>query len=38
MKEALKHYPNARIEILNDALKLYNSPPLIPYRKMPRIE
>lgn len=38
LKEALKHYPTARIEILNDALKLHTSPPLIPYRKMPRIE
>jgi hypothetical protein len=34
MIEALKHYPTARIEILNDAIKLYNSPALIPYRKI----
>jgi hypothetical protein len=37
LKEALKHYPTARIEILNDAIKLYNSPPLIPYRKIGRL-
>jgi Plasmid encoded RepA protein len=35
--EALKWYPTARVEILNDAIKLYNSPPLIPYRKIGRI-
>lgn len=37
LAEALKHYPTARIEILNDGLKLYNSPPLVPYRKVGRI-
>ena len=35
---ALKYYPTARIEILNDAIKLYNSPALISYRKVGRIE
>lgn len=38
LEEALKHYPMARVEPLNDALKLYDSPPLIPYRKIGRIE
>jgi hypothetical protein len=38
MKAACKHYPDARIEVLNDAIKLYNSPALIPYRKVGRIE
>jgi hypothetical protein len=38
MEAACKHYPHARIEPLNDGIKLYNSPPLIPYRKMVRIE
>lgn len=31
--EALKHYPGAQVEILNDALALYDSPTLIPYRR-----
>jgi hypothetical protein len=34
LKEALKWYPSARVEILNDAIKLYDSPPLIAYRKI----
>lgn len=38
LKDALKWYPTARVEILNDAIKLYNSPALIPYRKLGRIE
>jgi hypothetical protein len=33
LKEALRWYPSVRLEILNDGVKLYNSPPLIPYRK-----
>lgn len=37
LMEALKQYPTARIEILKDAIKLYDSPALIPYRKMPLI-
>jgi len=32
---ALKWYPEARVEILNDAIKLYTSTALIPYRKAP---
>jgi len=38
LKDALKWYPTARLEILNDAIKLYTSPALIPYRKVGRIE
>jgi Plasmid encoded RepA protein len=38
LADALKWYPTARVEILNDAIKLYNSPALIPYRKIGRIE
>jgi hypothetical protein len=37
LKESLKWYPSARVEILNDGIKLYNSQPLIPYRKMAQI-
>jgi hypothetical protein len=33
LREALKWYPSVRLEILDDAIKLYSSPPLIPYRK-----
>jgi len=38
LAEALKYYPTARVEVLNDAIKLYHSPALIPYRKVGRIE
>ena len=38
LHRALKYYPSARIEILNDAIKLRNSPPLIPYKKLGWIE
>lgn len=38
LKDALNLYPSARIEILNDAIKLWNSPALIPHRKVGRIE
>lgn len=38
LKEAHKHYPTARVEVLNDCIKLHSSPPLIPYRKLGRIE
>lgn len=38
MEAARKHYPDARIEVINDGVKLFNSPPLIPYRKVGRIE
>jgi hypothetical protein len=34
---AHKWYPKAQIEIKNDCIILKDSPPLIPYRKMPRI-
>ena len=34
---AHKLYPKAQIEIKNDCIILKDSPPLIPYRKMPRI-
>jgi len=34
---AHKWYPQAQIEMKNDCLILKDSPPLIPYRKMPRI-
>ena len=37
LKEALQWYPTARVEILNDAIKLLDSPPLIPHRKVGRI-
>jgi len=33
LEAALKWYPSARVEILNDAIKLYDSPAQIPYRK-----
>lgn len=36
--EAHKWYPTAHVEVLNDAIKLHDSPPLIPYRKVGRIE
>ncbi len=35
--EAHKFYPKAMIEVKNDCIILKDSPPLIPYRKMPRI-
>ncbi len=38
LSEAHKWYPTAHIEVLNDAIKLHDSPPLIPYRKVGRIE
>lgn len=34
---AHKHYPQANIELKNDCIVLHDSPPLIPYRKIPRI-
>ena len=34
---AHKWYPQAQIEVKNDCIILKDSPPLIPYRKMPRI-
>jgi hypothetical protein len=34
---ARKHYQQANIEVKNDCIILHNSPPLIPYRKIPRI-
>jgi hypothetical protein len=39
LKEALKWYPTARVEILNDnsGLRLHDSPALIPHRKIGRI-
>jgi hypothetical protein len=37
LKDAHEWYPTARLEILNDAIKLYDSPPLIPHRKIGRI-
>lgn len=37
LKQAHEHYPTARVEPLNDCLKLHSSPPLIPYRKVHRI-
>jgi len=37
LTEAHKWYPNARVEVLNDAIKLHDSPALIPYRKLGRI-
>ena len=33
LEQARRHYPGARVEVLNDALALYDSPALIPYRK-----
>ena len=40
LKDALEWYPTARIEIMDDnsGIRLYNSPPLIPHRKIGRIE
>lgn len=38
LKAAHKWYPQARIEIKNDCILLKNSPPLIPYRKIPRLD
>jgi hypothetical protein len=37
--EAHKHYPHARVEVLKDdsGIILKDSPPLIPYRKLPRL-
>lgn len=37
LHEALKWYPTARVQILNDGLKLMDSPALIPHRKVGRI-
>ena len=37
LAEAHKFYPNAIIEVKNDCIILKDSPPLIPYRKMPRL-
>jgi hypothetical protein len=38
LKEAHKQYPTARVEVLNDCIKLKSSLPLIPYRKIGFIE
>lgn|SRR5471030_2892528 len=38
LQDALKWYPHCKIEVLNDGIKLYDSPPLIPPRKMVRIK
>jgi hypothetical protein len=38
LAEAHKWYPTARVEVLNDGLKLHDSPSLIPHRKVARIK
>ncbi|MDQ2840016.1 MAG: replication protein RepA [Acidobacteriota bacterium] len=38
LKTALEWYPNCRVEILNDAIRLHDSPPLIPFRKVDRLK
>lgn len=38
LEEARKWYRTAQIEVKNDCIILKNSPPLIPYRKLPRLE
>jgi len=38
LTEAHKWYPQCRIELLNDSIRLLDSPPLIPYRKVARIK
>ena len=38
MHAAHEWYPKARVEVKNDCIVLKNSPPLIPYRKLNRIE
>ena len=37
LTEARKFYQQAIIEVKNDCITLHDSPPLIPYRKVPRI-
>lgn len=38
LAEAHKWYPQCRVEVLNDGIKLHDSPPLIPPRKIGRIK
>lgn len=38
LRAALKWYPKARVEIKNDCIILKNSPALIPYKKLARIQ
>lgn len=38
LNAAHEWYPQCRIEVLNDSIRLHDSPPLIPYRKIARIK